>query len=455
MIRFCARAALAPAVLAALALARTCAAQESVLTFDRFTQVVTHRPPSQKSQVDTSSAQILVVLGEQRLVVREPEREFVYDFGRRRVRIVDATSMTYADWSLFGLVAFNDLELKNRLRGGAGGTPRGSVRELEALFSMPAGVQPNRNESLADSSRGNSVDVLINGHPFTHAVLSETTLPASQVPTFERFLLYHFHLHPAARRAIMRTGRVPRTLFWRTLDGNEETLVSWRLRNATTTPEVNDPTLGLPRKDITDDEFASLSKRLVQGRRMSADSSRARRTRQSQEYEAAAVKAGRFLDAALARLARDMEACKSVSLSTWPAELRERIARDTSFRACLDAADTMDAGHGRAILERLVRIDPDRIEMDPVVDLLVGRARLATGDFHSGVPQVIRGLKDNPCAINAWMDLGHAYFQTYQPVLAWLCFDAARAVAPEGCPLLQSSARLEADLLRRHPEFFE
>jgi hypothetical protein len=88
------------------------------------------------------------------------------------------------------------------------------------------------------------------------------------------------------------------------------------------------------------------------------------------------------------------------------------------------------------------------------VDLLAGRARVVAGD-PDAAPQLLRGLAGSPCAIGAWMDLGESYYRTYQPVLAWLCFDAARAAAPQGCARLEPSARLEADLLKRRPEFFE
>ena len=442
------------ACLALLALPALARAQETVLVYDRKTQVVKRGPSGQVADVDTSSAEVLVILGDQRLVVREPDRECVYDFARRRVRIVNVESMTFADWSLFGLVAFNDLELANRLKTPPK-APRPSVRQLEALFSMPAAVKPGPKESLVDSSRGNSVDVLINGLPFTHATFSTTTLPPSQARTFERFLLYNFRLHPTARRAVMRPGRVPATLFFRAIDANEETVVSWRLKQATTTPQVNDPTRGLPRQDVTDKEYAELAGRLERSREMNADSSRARRGTQSEAFEARALQEGKVLDAALTRLARDMEGCYTGSLAGWPAELRSKAAADSTFQMCLEASDTLSAARARRLLPLLMRIDPQSIARADVVGLLVGRTQIATGDLEHGTPQLLQDLGKNPCATQAWMDLGQAYFHTFQPVLAWLCFDAARQVAPTGCRWLEPSAKLEADLLKRRPEYFE
>jgi hypothetical protein len=449
-----ARSWLVLACLASLGAPALARAQETVLLYDRHTQVVKHGPNGQVADVDTSSAEVLVILGEQRLVVREPDHECVYDFVRHRVRIVNSESMTFADWSLFGLVAFNDLELASRLNTPPK-APRPSVRQLEALFSMPASVKPSSKESLVDSSRGNSVDVWINGVPFTHATFSATSLPPAQRRTFERFLLYHFRLHPTARRALMRPGRVPATLSFRTLDANEETVVSWHLEKATTTPQVNDPTRGLARQDVVDKDFAELAGRLNHSREMNADTSRARRGAQSEAFEARALKEGKVLDAALARLSRDMEGCYTGSLAGWPAELRSKAAADSTFLVCLEASDTLSAARARRLLPRLMRIDPKSIARPDVIGLLVGRTQIASGDVDHGTSQLVQDLAKNPCATQAWMDLGQAYFQTYQPVLAWLCFDVAREVAPPDCRWLEPSARLEADLLKRRPEFFE
>jgi hypothetical protein len=442
--------------MATLALPGVAQSRETVLQFQRFTQAVTHTERGVK--VDTSSAAILICLGERRLLVREPEQEYVYDFDRRRVRIVNTTSATFADWSLFGLVAFNDVELTSRLRtaGSKAKNPTESVRELEALFSMAAtGVKPDPRESLVDSSRGDHVEIRINGNPFTSAIPSESALDPAHTATFERFLLFHCRLHPVARKAVMKSGKVPKTLFYRSLDGGQETIVSYRLVNASTTPEVSDPTRGLVRQDLTDQPHAALAARLRRCAEQSADTARARRATESRRFEAEAMRQGRYLDAALSRLAEEMERCKRPSVEGWPDELRQKVASDTVFQVCLEAADTMGVGHARALLPRLANIDASVLAKGHVVDLLMGRAQIDQGDLQGGTSRIIRALRANPCALEAWMDLGQAYYRSYQPVLAWLCLDAARLAAPTGCTRFAVSDSLEADLLRRHPEFFE
>lgn len=436
-----------------LALAGAGRADETVVTFQRSVQRAVHRPSSAGGgvRVDTLSSQVLLCLGDRRLVVRDPQREWLYDFDRRRVRIVDPGTMTYADWSLFGMVAFNDAELAERLAQGA--AQAASVRELEALFSMTSAAKPRRAETLVDSSRGDRVDVRINGRPFTTADLSPHTLRPEQAVAFERFLLFQCHLHPVARRALVRSQRLPANLTFRTIDGPEESIVTLRLVKVGATPEVNDPTRGLPRRDITDSSYDVLGLRIDGARAMSADTSRARRSVVMRAFEAEAAGDGRLLDVALSRLARAMESCEKPSLALWPRGADGKAAPDSVFRACVAAADSLGPARVRRVLATLAKVDPT-IATASVVGLQMGRAQLAAGDLETGVRQVLQGLEVHPCAVGAWVDLGMAFRRGNQPVLAWLCFDTARAVAPAGCHALGALDRVEADLMKRRPEYF-
>ena len=394
---------------------------------------------------------MLLVLGDRRLLVREAERQWIYDFDRRRVRVVDARSMTYADWSLFGMVAFNDAELSRRV---AASGPAASVRQLEALYSMTSSAKPRRGDTLADSSRGDWIDVRIHGQPFTSADLSHHVLPPERAAAFERFLLFHCHLHPVARRSLVRSRRLPATLEYRTVDGAEETIVSLRLMEVDSTMEASDPIRGLPRRDVTDPSFAVLSARLDGARSLSADSSRARRDAAMREFEVDAAREGRRLDVALSRLARAVERCEKPSLALWPSE-PPGGKPDSIFLACLASDDSLSPARARRVAETLGKVDPATLTTASVVALQLGRALLAAGAFDPGVQHLLHGLEVHPCAVGAWVDLGLAFRRESQPVLAWLCFDAARALAPKGCAELAAGDRLENDLLKRRPEYFQ
>jgi hypothetical protein len=366
---------------------------------------------------------------------------------------VDPRTMTYADWSLFGMVAFNDGELAQRLARGA---PAPSVRELEALFSMTSSTKARRTETLVDSSRGDRIDVRINGLPFTTAHLSGHLLAPERAAAFERFLLFHCHLHPVARRALVRSHRLPTSLTFRTVDGLEESIVTMRLTKVGSTPEASDPTHRLARRDIADPSLAVLAARLDGARSLGADTSRVRRTTAMRAFEADASRDGRLLDVALSRLARAMEACEKPSLALWPeGGANGPAAPDSVFRACVDAADSLSSARARRVIRTLAQVDPAKLTTASVVALQLGRALLAAGQFDAGVQHSLHGLEVHPCAVGVWVDLGLAFRRESQPVLAWLCFDAARALAPQGCAALAACDRIENDLMKRRPEYFQ
>lgn len=435
-------------------------AEETILTFDRATRTTIHDPGGRgATRTDTSSVKMVVCLGDRRIVVYEGDRGWVYDFTRRRMLSLAAESESFSDWSLYGIVSFNDLEMSSRLglsEGGPGAPPPGtSVLDLETLFSMPSlRVKPGRRESLADSSAGNRVQVSINGRLATSSFASNDTLTPDRAAMFDRFLLYRCHLHPVARRAIVRSGKVPRSLFYRYRDGNVETAVLLTLGRASSAPENSDPTRGLPRQDITDEAFAALAARLNRCRVQCADSARVRRRETSRSFETDALAHGRRRDAAFAVLERAMENCEPPSFASWPEDARRDAEADTMIRDCV--AMTRNPGSAGALesARRLENMDRASLSKGYLLDIVVARARLAGEDLDGGSRQMTAALKFCPCAVDGWMDLGRTYRKNYQPVLAWLCFDAARAAAPEGCARLAEGAALERDLEARHPEFF-
>src|SRR5688572_14434594 len=88
-------------------LAGRAAAEETVLVFERLTKTLALQPAGAGGSIltDTTRSEVVVTLGDRRMVVYEPGDTWVYDFERRRVRRVDAREGTYSDWSLHAFVA--------------------------------------------------------------------------------------------------------------------------------------------------------------------------------------------------------------------------------------------------------------------------------------------------------------------------------------------------------------
>jgi hypothetical protein len=269
---------------------------------------------------------------------------------------------------------------------------------------------------------------------------------------FDRFLAFHAHVHPRARESLRRNGRIPRQVVYRYRDVNEETMVMLRLTQVSSAPEGNDPLAGSRRVDIDDPEFQELDRRLAASRGCAQWGDWMGRSRQ---FEAAAIDSGRFLDAYLARAERVLGGCASDS--AWSPALEQRVRADTAIAACRAGLAWHDSAGAAAALMQMDRVDGARLEKRYMLDFLRGRARIAMNDPGLGSYLMLGGMGGNPCMVGGWIDLAQGYLRAYQPVLAWICLEAAERASGEGtcaARLAERGAR-ERELERRYPDLFE
>ena len=453
--------AVAAALLAqGFALAPGARAEETILFYERLTQTVALRPAKEGGNVvtDTSRTETMVALGDHRLAVYEPLQVSLYDFGRRRVLTVSTRHGTYSDWSLYALVAFKEMELEDRLAlrrriraAHPGQAP--SVLELESLFSIAAGTpQAAKGESFADSSSAGRVRVLINRRMVLEAFPTDTAFAPGRAEMFDRFLAFQAHLHPNARRALLRSGKVPRQIVYRYRDFNNETVVMLRLFRVSSAPEGNDPTANSDRVDVDDPDYRELNARLAACRQCAT---RGDWIGASRRFEATALDSGHYVDAALARAERVLGACEPDS--TWPAALEQRARGDSAIGALRLGMVWRDSAGAAAALRRLDRVNGERLEKGYVLDYLRARARFAVSDFETAAYLMMGGLGGNPCMAGGWLDLAHGYLKAFQPVLAWICLEAAEQTGGgDGCAArLNERTTRERELEKRHPELFD
>lgn len=435
-------------------------AEETILVFERLSRTSTIRPASQGGPVltDTSRSEVMVSLGEHRVVFYEPGMVWIYDLARKRIQRVNSRDHVYSDWSLHSFVAFKEMELEERLairrriqatRPGM----EGSVLDLETLFSIPARTATRgRKETVVDSVSADRVTVWINGRVSLEAFPSDTAFAPGRAKMFGRYLAFQAHLHPNARRALVRSGQVPRRIVYRYRDSNEETVVMLRLTSLASAPEANDPTAGARRVDLDDPEYRELDQRLVACRecREVGDWIVA-----SRQFETAAIDSGHFLEATLARAERVMGSCERDS--TWPKEVERKVRGDTAIAACRAGLAWRDSVGAAKALQSLDRVNGSGLERGYVLDYLRGRARIATRDYSLATYLMMGGLGGNPCMAAGWLDLAQAYMRSYQPVLAWMCLEAAERVGNPGqcATRLGERAARERELEKRYPDLFD
>ncbi|HET9327788.1 MAG TPA: hypothetical protein VFQ05_13565 [Candidatus Eisenbacteria bacterium] len=453
-------ARLASLVIVASLCSASARSEESVLVFERLSRTSTLRPPSQGGPVvvDSTRSEVMVALGDHRLVAYEPTSVWIYDFARKRVQRVNTRDQVYSDWSLHSFVAFKEMELQERLatrrrmeKARPGTEP--SVLEMEALFSIQAPPKSRgRRETLADSVRDGRLTVWINGRVSLEAMTTDTAFAPGRAHMFDRYLAFQANIHPDARRALMRLGKVPRQIIYRYRDFNQETVVMLRLVRIASAPEANDPAAMAKRLDLDDPRYRELDQRLAGCKSCKGLGDW---VPESQRFEAAALDSGRFLEAALARAERVMGACERDS--AWSREIERRVRGDSAIAACRAGLAWRDSASAAAALQRLDRVNGSGLERAYVLDYLRGRARIATHHYDLAAYLMMGALGGNPCMAAGWLDLADLYMRSYQPVLAWMCLEAAEEVGSPGrCePRLAQRAKRERELEKRYPELFE
>lgn len=430
-------------------------AEETVLVYQWSSRSLQLRDGS-PVVVDTTRTDVTLCLGDTYFKFFDRDHIWVYDFKRERVQRVDPRARTYGDWSLYGFVAFNHLELARR-SGDSGSNrkapPGVSIRELEALFGMTSRrVKPHANEALIDSSNRREAWVAINGQLSTSALPSPHVLSPPRARMFELFLLYRGHLHPSARAAVVALGHVPKVLYSRWQDEGE-TRVLLELKQVTSAPENTDPTAGCRHEDLTDPAFATLQERLRTSRDRCSDSAQAAGIAAARDIETRSLESGHYLEAHLARVERSSWDCDSTAPKAWPADVQQRARTDTLLQAFLGAANRSSATPVRR-MELLRASANDSLEMGYMIEFEGARLYTSMGDFQHGISLTQSALRYSACALDGWMDLYRAYLGTHQTVLAWLCLDLVREVGGPDCAVLGDGRRFEKELLARHPEFF-
>ena len=431
------------------------AAEETVLVYQWSSRTLGMRG-AQVVVVDSSNADVTLCLGDNYFKFFDRDNIWVYDFERRRVLRVDPRARIYGDWSLYGFIAFNHLELARR-SGDSGANrkapPGVSIRELEALFGMTSRrIKPHANEALVDSSNQDGARVTINGHLSALALPSPHTLSPARARMFELFLLHRAHLHPRARAAIIALGHVPRVLYSRWQDEGE-TRVLFELKRVTSAPENTDPTAGCRREDLSDPAFAGLRVRLNASRDRCSDSAQAAGIAAAQDVETRSLEAGDYLEAHLARIERSSWDCDSTPPKPWPAAVEQRARTDTLLQAFLRAADRSSAAPVRR-LELLRASASDSLDLGYMIEFEGARVHSTMGDHRGSISLTLSALGNSPCALDGWIDLYRTYLGSHQTVLAWLCLDLVRELGGPDCALLAVGKRFEQELRTRHPEFF-
>jgi hypothetical protein len=399
-----------------------------------------------------------ILLGDTYFSRREGNTTVVYDFERRRRYVLDDKARTYDEYSLYDVLGFRELELRNR----------DNLRKMAASAGLDTRLEGKLSTELEDehelSLQGatpRTVDVRseADGEVFGSAgvtLLSRgkdaTPVAPRDAARFVQYLRYTYAGHPGALAALQNEAAIPARVTytfqpaWGT--GTVELKIgAVRQAEAPATFSLagyapRQPT-GEPvtLEDMIDRAWATRSALAARIERLSADTLAAR-LRDLRPFDAFLAltevriegqAAPALPDAQKQALLNDpdMQQLSKALAARTPDELRQAVTT-------LQALRTQAAGSRRYLLRLFEANDHVMLREPPAT----------AGALYLDV------LRANPSLAGAYKDIGDFYFLRFDTQRAWRSWEIARTLAPLW-PTLDPITTRERGLASRFPEYFE
>jgi hypothetical protein len=401
---------------------------------------------------------VTVALAKDYFSVERGQEKTVYDSPSRRVILLDLKNKVYQNRSIYGFVAFRVNEFTNRLAlaatsQAASGPEREYTRkffdqfQMESLFSRRLGHDPGRGDhALAPPSlNGKRWDFRYGDEVVVQFTPSERPIPNDLHRSLTRFLIHDCHIHPEFRSRIVAAGLVPELLTYRFLDMPDACAARLDLKSIATSQEGWN---GIPPdfavKIEAKNRLDQVLKRFREQRQTLAPVSQDAISR----FVADAIQQGHALDAYLAWYESTLE----TDLPMPDLAAKVAASNDPGVRL-LTRPKSLDERSVEQTLKELDALDRGPLKKGYVIDIVTASLQSARGRFGEANALYLKVLDTNPVLLGVYRMLGDNYFQQFETVEAWRCFDAIRWYAP-GSRFLKDIRQLELVLEKDFPDDF-
>jgi tetratricopeptide (TPR) repeat protein len=414
-------------------------------------------------------------------------RDVVVDFARRRRLQIDTAARTFVDLSLYAVVASRAIELPNRahirsvLEAGRANPSqmtnfdpvvsehmlsvlsdeqRRTIRDLDA--AARSGIRARLRARLGGKARadiqserdGGQIvhSATVAGRRLLSYAVDGVHVEPAMVRCFTRFLRYAWGGHPLILDRIAAGGRIPREIRWSALrlEGSPGDEVALRVDAVDAAAESQLDLEGHQRSLRVADaakEFGPALEKAIVGESPDADEVTRRRKAEARE----AMEGGRQLEFALSLFELTLQTADPLpDLGAFLGY--EPDVNVVRLLGMLNAASADDTGKREAI-NTLVDLRELAGKHRHVLLAFEAAQRAYLGERTKAIELFAEVLAVNPFLTVAYIDLGNCFFSSFDTETAWLCWDAARRIAPHH-PVLQQIDQLEAGLAKAHPEYF-
>lgn len=404
-------------------------------------------PPADARQV------MDVTLSDDYTAVKMPKVELIYDFKSRRYYVLDTVNKVYVDYSLYSIAGFRTMELKNRENINA--------MLAKAKIDTPLSRQVDREQELSvadddavkiDESAGDgTLEFSSEGRKLASWSKAGAKVGAADAARFAQFLRYTQAGHPRLLARLAGDGVIPGRLTFTVNTGVGVRTVSIEVAEVKSArPPAYDLKGYAPRVaqagelagelDIMLDRMAALTPERLAALRAAHPCDTAADYRDDQ-----------LLDTMLGRT-ECVLATGEPMLPFTPAQL-EKMREDPAVALMLAAVSPKNKEEYEGAVKTLAELRKQAPRKAYVLKLLEANSRLRLGQRKESLQLFGEVLEANPVLGGAYKDLGDLLLLTGDSPRAWRSWDIGRGIAPK-VPNFTAVNDFEAQLLKRHPEFF-
>jgi len=400
-------------------------------------------PPADTRQV------MDVTLSDDYTAVKMPKVDLIYDFKTRRYYVIDTVNKVYVDYSLYSIAGFRTMELKNRENINA--------MLAKAKIDTPLSRQVDREQELSVAD-GDAVKIDESGGDGTLEFSSEgrrlaswskagVRVGAADAARFAQFLRYTQAGHPRLLARLAGDGVIPARLTFTVNTGVGVRTIGISVSEVKSAPAPAYDLKGYaPRVaqagelDMLLDRMAALTPERLAAMRAAHPCDTAADYRDDQ-----------LLDTMLGRT-ECVLATGEPMLPFTPAQL-EKMREDPAVGLMLAAVSPKNKEEYEGAVKTLAQLRKQAPRKAYVLKLLEANNRLRLGQRKESLQLFGEVLEANPVLGGAYKDLGDLLLLTGDSPRAWRSWDIGRGIAPK-VPNFMAVNDFEAQLLKRHPEFF-
>jgi tetratricopeptide (TPR) repeat protein len=392
-----------------------------------------------------------VTLADDYISVRIDKVTTIFDFKNRRRIAIDEAAKFYVDYSLYDTVGFRKIELKNR----AGLNQM--LAKANAAVAPGLAVDREQELSIADdaatvideSSAGATREFSSGGRIIARISTKGAKVGAADAARFAQFLRYTQMGHPQILAKLAQGGLIPDRLSFSVIGLKETRTVNIVVDKVNTIAPPAYDLHGYTRRqavapaawiDVLLDRMAALTPQQLQALRAAHACDTAADYREDQ-----------LLDTVLGRM--ECPLATGEAMLPFTPEQQEQLRAAGELRLMFASTQPGAQKETLSSVEVLAGLRKQAPRKAYMLKLFEANNRLRLGQRKESLQLFGEVLEANPLLAGAYKDLGDWLLTQFDPARAWRCWDIGRRLAPE-MPNFTPVNQFEADLLKRHPEYF-